>query len=162
MMRIVALVAGAAALFLVGATQVPAHVRLPVSSIVLGAVVSQPFGCTPLELEPFDPSCPSHHVHTGIDLATRSGTPVHSATSGVVITGFDPTGAGDFVAVIVDARVRILYCHLSGFAVRAGDSVTPGEVIGYVGATGLATGPHVHLQVDVAGVPVDPARFLGS
>ena len=161
-MRILAAAAGMIALFLVGATQVPAHVRLPVSSVVLGAVVSQPFGCTSLELEPFSPTCPSHHLHTGIDLAAPSGTSVHSATSGVAVTGFDPAGAGDYVAVLVDSRVRILYCHLSAFAVRSGDSVTPGQVIGYVGATGLATGPHVHLQVDVAGHPVDPSVLLGS
>jgi len=46
--------------------------------------------------------------------------------------------------------------------VRSGDAVVAGQVIGYVGATGLATGPHVHLQVDVDDVPVDPALFLAS
>ncbi|HKW59697.1 MAG TPA: M23 family metallopeptidase [Candidatus Dormibacteraeota bacterium] len=161
-MRALALAAGCVAMFLVGAAQVPSHVQLSVSSVVWGAVVTQPFGCTTLQLEPFDASCPSHHVHTGIDLAAPSGTDVHSATAGVALTGSDPEGAGNFVAVLVDARVRVLYCHLSAFAVRSGDSVWPGEVIGYVGATGLATGPHVHLQVDIAGVPVDPAKFLRS
>jgi murein DD-endopeptidase MepM/ murein hydrolase activator NlpD len=46
--------------------------------------------------------------------------------------------------------------------VSAGQQVAPGQLIGLVGATGLATGPHVHLQVDVDGVPVDPVSFLGS
>lgn len=161
-MRTFALAAGSIALFLIGSTQVPAQVRLPVAAVVSGAVMTQPFGCTTLELEPFDPSCPSHHFHTGIDLAAPLGTEVRSATSGVVLTGHDDLGAGNFVAVTVDARVRVLYCHLSSFAVRTGDAVSPGQVIGYVGATGLATGPHVHLQVNVAGVPVDPTAFLGS
>ena len=162
MKRGIAFVAAVLGVFLIGATQVPSHTRLPISSVVVGAVVTQPFGCTPLELEPFDRSCPSHHFHTGVDLAAATGTPVRSATSGVAVKGFDPAGAGNFVEVFVDAHVRILYCHLSGFAVAAGAAVSPGEVIGYVGATGLATGPHVHLQVDVDGVPVDPALFLGS
>ena len=162
MTRILGATAAALAVFLVGATQVQSHVRLPVAAVVVGATVTQPFGCTTLVLEPFDPTCPSHHVHTGIDLAAPTGTQVHSATAGSAATGFDPNGAGNFVEVFVDAHVRVLYCHLSAFAVRTGDPVSPGEVIGLVGATGLATGPHVHLQVDVDGIPVDPAVFLGS
>jgi murein DD-endopeptidase MepM/ murein hydrolase activator NlpD len=159
-MRVLALAAAAAALFLVGAAEVPSHVRLPVAAVVVGATITQPFGCTTLTLEPFDPTCPTLHIHTGIDLAAPTGVEVHSATAGTAVVGLDPYGAGNYVAVAVDAHVRILYCHLSAFAVRSGDTVSPGEVIGYVGATGLATGPHVHLQVDVGGVPVDPAKFL--
>ena len=161
-MRLLVAATATVAVFLVGATQMPSHVRLPVTTVVVGAVVTQPFGCTPLELEPFDPSCPSHHVHTGVDLAARTGEDVHSATSGAAVTGYDAAGAGNYVAVIAGGRVRILYCHLAGFAVRSGDPVAAGEVIGFVGATGLATGPHVHLQVDVDGRPVDPQVFLGS
>ena len=162
MIRLIGVAAAAVAVFLVGATQVPSEVRLPVSAVVPGAVVTQPFGCTPLELEPVDPSCPSHHTHTGIDLAAPLGTEVHAATSGTAATGFDPAGAGNFVAVWFGAHVRVLYCHLSAFAVSPGELVVAGQVIGYVGETGLATGPHVHLQVDVDGVPVDPAVFLAS
>jgi murein DD-endopeptidase MepM/ murein hydrolase activator NlpD len=115
-----------------------------------------------LTLEPFDASCPSHHTHTGIDLAAPQGTEVRAATTGAVRTGFDAAGAGNFVEVVFDAHVRVLYCHLEAFAVRSGEVVTAGQVIGFVGATGLATGPHVHLQVDIDGVPVDPALFLAS
>lgn len=161
-MRRLAIAAGSVALFLVGATQVPTHERLPVSAVVIGAAVTQAFGCTTLELEPLDLSCPSRHFHTGVDLAAPLGVKVHSATAGVAITGFDPTGAGEYVLVIVDARTRVLYCHLSAFAVGSGASVSPGQVIGFVGQTGLATGPHVHLQVDVGGAPVDPVSFLRS
>jgi murein DD-endopeptidase MepM/ murein hydrolase activator NlpD len=160
--RVLAIAGAALALFLAGAAEVPSHLRLHVMSVVAGATVTQPFGCTSLELEPFDPSCPSRHFHTGVDLAAPTGREVHSATSGIAIKGFDGAGAGNFVEVIVDAHTRVLYCHLSAFAVGSGDVVTPGEVIGFVGATGLATGPHVHLQVDVDGVPVDPAAVLGS
>jgi murein DD-endopeptidase MepM/ murein hydrolase activator NlpD len=161
-MRLLAILASALVIWLVTATQVPVHIRLHVSSVVLGAVVTQAFGCTNLELEPFDPSCPSHHTHTGIDLAARMGAEVFSATAGTVITGYDGGGAGNFVRVLVDDHVRILYCHLSAFTVATGDVVTPGELIGLVGASGLATGPHVHLQVDIDGQPVDPTWYLAS
>ena len=162
MTRLIALMGAAAAVFLVGATQVPSSVRLPVVAVVVGAVVTQPFGCTTLQLEPFDRACPSHHVHTGIDLAAPLGTEVRAAAPGLALTGYDAAGAGNYVEILVDSHVRILYCHLSAFAVRAWDRVAAGQVIGLVGATGLATGPHVHLQVDVDGVPVDPALFLAS
>jgi len=124
--------------------------------------VTQPFGCTDVDLEPYDPTCPTRHFHTGIDLAASEGTPVYSATDGTAHTGSDPMGAGNFISVVVDAHVRVVYCHLSAFRVGSGQQVAPGQLIGLVGATGLATGPHVHLQVDVDGVPVDPASFLGS
>ena len=81
MIRILAVAAVSLALFLVGATQVQSHVRLPVAAVVVGATVTQPFGCTPLALEPYDPTCASHHTHTGIDLAAPTGTQVHSATA---------------------------------------------------------------------------------
>ena len=161
-MRLLAIVALGVTLWLVAATQVPVHIRLPVAGVVLGAAVTQPFGCTTLELEPFDALCPWHHTHTGIDLAAPAGTEVHSATDGVALVGFDPAGAGNFVVVTVDAHVRVLYCHLAAFRVAAGQAVTPGQVVGLLGATGLATGPHVHLQVNVDGHQVDPVPFLDS
>ncbi|HKB19299.1 MAG TPA: M23 family metallopeptidase [Candidatus Dormibacteraeota bacterium] len=161
-MRLLAIVALGVTVWLVAATQVPVHIRLPVEAVVIGATVSQPFGCTTFDLEPFDALCPWHHIHTGIDLAAPAGTEVHSATEGIAMVGFDPAGAGNFVAVTVDAHVRVLYCHLAAFRVAAGQAVTPGQVVGLLGATGLATGPHVHLQVNVDGRPVDPVPFLAS
>ena len=162
MIRVLLIASLAIVTWLVAATQVPSHERLPVEGVVFGATVTQPFGCTSLDLEPFDPNCPSRHIHTGIDLAAPVGTDVYSATGGTAVLGYDPAGAGEYVEVIVDAHVRVLYCHLSAFRVAIGQEVTAGQLIGLVGATGLATGPHVHLQVDVDGVPVDPAPFLAS
>ena len=158
----VGMVAGAALVWVVVAAQVPSHERLPVAGVVPGAVVSQPFGCTSLALEPYDPFCAGRHVHTGIDLAAPVGAEVHSATAGTAHDGFDPNGAGNYVAVVFDAHTRIYYCHLSQFRVRSGELVSPDQVIGLVGATGLATGPHVHFEVQVDGTSVDPARWLAS
>ena len=160
-MRWLAMGAAALGVWLIVAAQVPYHARIGLGGVVAGAVVTQPFGCTTLVLEPYDELCASHHTHTGVDLAAAAGTDLHSATYGIAFTGYDPAGAGNFVAVMEDAHVRVLYCHLSVFRVRSGDAVTPGQVIGLVGATGLATGPHVHFQVDVDGVPIDPAAWLG-
>jgi murein DD-endopeptidase MepM/ murein hydrolase activator NlpD len=162
MIRVLVIGALALVTWLVAATEVPSHVRLPVGAVVVGAVVTQPFGCTDVALEPYDPNCPSRHFHTGIDLAAPMGTAVYSATGGSALTGYDPAGAGEFVSVSVDSHVRVLYCHLSAFRVDSGQLVSPGQLIGLVGETGLATGPHVHLQVDVDGIPIDPATFLGS
>jgi murein DD-endopeptidase MepM/ murein hydrolase activator NlpD len=157
------LIASAAVLaWLCAASQLVDQTRLPIDVIVDRAVITQPFGCTTVELEPFDPLCPSRHVHTGIDLAAPAGTPVHSATSGVAQIGYDMAGAGLFVAVKFGSNVRVLYCHLFTTAIHSGESVEPGEVIGTVGSSGLATGPHVHFEVQVDGRSVDPAVWLSA
>ena len=144
------------------ASQLVDQTRLPVGAIVDGAVLTQPFGCTTLDLEPFDPLCPSRHVHTGIDLASPAGTLVNSAASGVVHVGYDQSGAGLFVAVNFGAHVRVLYCHLFTAAVRSGQMVETGQAIGTIGASGLATGPHLHFEVQVDGRSVDPVRWLST
>lgn len=161
-LRIAGLVAVAAAVWLVAASQIPSHLKLPLAGVVVGAVVTQPFGCTSLELEPFDPFCPGRHIHTGIDLASATGTPVHSATAGTVHFGFDAGGAGLYVVVTADAHARLFYCHLSAITVRDGQPVTPGQVVGNVGSTGMATGPHVHFEIQVDRASVDPATWLAS
>jgi murein DD-endopeptidase MepM/ murein hydrolase activator NlpD len=136
--------------------------RLPLASIVPGAVLTLPFGCTSLDLEPFDPLCPGLHIHTGVDLAAPAGTAVHAASMGIAHAGFDPGGAGLYVAVAAGEHVRLLYCHLSQVLIVAGESVTPGQVIGEVGATGLATGAHLHFEVQLDGRAVDPISWLAS
>ncbi len=162
LLRLLALAACGALVWMVGLAGVPSQTRLPVEGVVIGSSLSQGFGCTDLELEPFSEWCPAHHFHSGIDLAAPVGAEVLSATSGVASTGDDPAGAGRYVVIRFDRRTRILYCHLSTIRVRSGMEVEPGQVIGTVGATGLATGPHLHLEVDVAGVPVDPTAWLAA
>jgi murein DD-endopeptidase MepM/ murein hydrolase activator NlpD len=160
--RVVGMVAGAALVWVVVAAQVPSHERLPIAGVVAGAVITQPFGCTNFALEPYDPFCAGRHIHTGIDLAAPMGTPVHSATAGIARVGMDPEGAGIYVVVAVDAHVRIFYCHLSAVSVTNGQTVAPGEVVGTLGESGRATGPHVHFEVQVDGTSVDPAAWLAS
>ncbi len=161
-LRVAGVIAGAAVVWLVVAAQLPSHVRLPLAGIVVGAVITQPFGCTTFELEPYDPFCPGRHVHTGVDLAASMGTPVHSATAGTAHVGFDPNGAGNYVVVTVDAHVRVFYCHLSAIGVVNGQVVTAGQVIAALGQSGRATGPHVHFEVQVDATSVDPVAWLAS
>ncbi|HEV2217577.1 MAG TPA: M23 family metallopeptidase [Candidatus Dormibacteraeota bacterium] len=161
-LRIVLLGSAVGLAWMFAASQLVDQARLPLDAIVEGAVLTQPFGCTTLELEPFDPLCPSRHVHTGVDLAAPAGTLVHSATSGVARVGYDAAGAGLYVAVSVGGDVRILYCHLFSTAVNSGEQVVAGQVIGTIGSSGLATGPHLHFEVQVDGRPVDPALWLAA
>ncbi len=158
----VAVCLAAASIWVVGASRVAEHEKLKLAGIVPGAVMTQPFGCSTLVLEPFDPRCPTHHVHTGVDLAAPAGTPVHAAAAGSATVGFDPGGCGLFVAVAFDSHVRVLYCHLSMTDVAGTQSVMTGQVIGEVGSTGLSTGAHLHFEVQVDGRAVDPVVWLAS
>lgn len=159
-LRVVAIGAAIGVVWTLAASRVVDQQRLPLEAVVPGAVITQPFGCTTLTLEPFDPMCPSRHVHTGVDLAAPAGTPVQAATGGVASIAYDGAGAGLFVAVSYGRDVRILYCHLFTTAVASGEAVTAGQTIGTVGSSGLATGPHVHFEIQVAGRSVDPAQWL--
>jgi murein DD-endopeptidase MepM/ murein hydrolase activator NlpD len=160
--RAAAVLGVAALVWAVGASQIPTHMRLSLASVVMGAVVTQPFGCTYLELEPYAPYCPGRHVHTGIDLAAKLGTAVYSATAGTARVGFDPNGAGNYVVVNVDAHARVIYCHLSAIGVVNGQAVTAGQIIGTLGSTGMSTGPHLHFEVQVDGRSIDPIPWLAS
>jgi murein DD-endopeptidase MepM/ murein hydrolase activator NlpD len=161
-LRIIGMVVGGAMVWVVAASQVPTHLKLPLAGVVVGAVITQPFGCTSFELEPYDPFCPGRHVHTGIDLAASMGTPVHSATSGTARVGFDPEGAGNYVMVTVDSHLRVFYCHLSSIAVANGKAVSAGDVIGALGSSGNSTGPHLHFEIQRDGSSIDPAVWLAS
>lgn len=161
-LRVAGICAAAGLIWIVGASRVPSHEKLPLTAIVPGAVMTQPFGCSPLILEPFDPYCPSHHIHTGVDLAAPEGTPVHAAAGGTASVGFDPAGAGLYVAVVADGHTRALYCHLSAVVVSDAQRVATGDVIGEVGESGLATGPHLHFEVQVDGRAVDPVVWLAQ
>lgn len=101
----------------------------------------------------------SSGYHTGLDFAVASGTPIHAIASGTIESmGYEGSYGNQTVMTLEDGT-EIWYCHQTGFAsgVGPGDTVTAGEVIGYVGSTGNSTGPHVHIEVRPGGGdPVDP------
>ena len=106
----------------------------------------------------FHPILRRWRAHRGVDYAADSGTPVQATGSGVVIR----RGWGDSYGRVIDVRhpngFLTRYAHLSGWArgSAVGSRVTQGQVIGYVGMTGLATGPHLHYEMHVGGRAVDP------
>ena len=103
--------------------------------------------------------------HAGTDYAAAPGTPVMAAGNGVVLRAGRAGGYGNLVELRHANGITTRYAHLRGFArgVRAGVRVTQGDVIGYVGSTGLSSGPHLHYEFRVNGEPRDPRRLdLGN
>jgi murein DD-endopeptidase MepM/ murein hydrolase activator NlpD len=99
--------------------------------------------------------------HTGIDLAAPYGTPIVAAKSGQVeVAGWSSMGYGFHVVLDHGGGVETLYAHMSRIAVRPGQWVEAGDLIGYVGSTGWSTGPHLHFEVRVNGVPRNPLAYL--
>ena len=99
-------------------------------------------------------------MHSGVDFSSGMGAPVRAAASGVVVSANYQTGYGNAVVINHGGGVATLYAHLSAFNVRAGQTVTASMRIASVGSTGYATGPHLHFEVRVNGVPVDPLGWL--
>ena len=100
-------------------------------------------------------------AHLGIDYAAPTGTPVWAAASGVITSRGDAGGAGNMVLLKHDGGIETAYMHLSKFAdgQKVGQRVAAKTVIGYVGATGLATGPHLHFGVKQNGAFIDPTKL---
>ena len=98
--------------------------------------------------------------HTGIDIDAPYGSPVRAAGDGDVTGGSTGSGYGREVIINHGHGVETIYAHLSAIAVVAGQHVTRGQVIGYVGQSGRATGPHLHYEVRVHNVPVNPHKYL--
>ena len=100
--------------------------------------------------------------HDGVDIPAPSGTPVLAAASGQVAeAGWDESD-GNYVLLAHDGDRTTRYGHLSSVSVAAGEAVSAGQAIGTVGATGMATGPHLHLELTVGGVLTDPLEAYPS
>ena len=100
--------------------------------------------------------------HTAVDYAAPTGTPVHAIGDGTVTKcGWDPTGGGNRIRIKHNMGYESSYMHLSKFAsgIRVGTRVTQGQLIGYVGATGTATGPHLDFRIWEKGRPIDPLKL---
>ena len=91
-----------------------------------------------------------------MDIGAPSGTPIKAAEAGVVIHAAPWGGYGNCIIIDHGGGVSTLYAHCSSLAVGNGRQVTQGQVVGYVGSTGLSTGPHLHFEVRRNGTPVNP------
>ena len=126
---------------------------LPVCPIRLTAPAAGPY------TDLFGPR--GNRFHSGIDYPGATGTPVLAAASGrVTFAGWSFGGWGYLVAIAHGGGVRTLYSHLSRVGVRVGQQVAAGQRIGRIGASGHATGPHLHFEVRLRGAAVDPLTGL--
>jgi murein DD-endopeptidase MepM/ murein hydrolase activator NlpD len=98
--------------------------------------------------------------HRGIDIGAAYGSPVAAAASGVIVTADYLGTYGNIVIIDHLDGISTVYAHLSGFAVGTGEQVEQGQVVGWIGLTGLTTGPHLHFEVRVSGDFVDPLQWL--
>jgi murein DD-endopeptidase MepM/ murein hydrolase activator NlpD len=100
--------------------------------------------------------------HAGIDIDAPNGTPVRATADGEVAAADMVAGYGREIILDHGHDVQTVYGHLSNIAVMAGQHVIRGQVIGFVGQSGRATGPHLHYEVRVHKVPVNPHKYLRS
>lgn len=117
---------------------------------VYGARVSSSFGMR------FHPILGFNKMHTGIDFAAPTGTPIQAAGDGIVEDAKWWGGYGRWVRIAHNKDWETGYGHMSAIAVRPGQHVTQGQIIGYVGTTGRSTGPHLHFEVWQNHHPIDP------
>ncbi len=129
----------------------------------LGGVITQEYGCTGVAWEPPLGNC--SHYHNGIDIAAPIGSPVRASGDGVVVFAgynpYDPYPKAVIVIIAHSTALQTWYAHLEpGVAVHAGQRVSQGQVIGYVGMTGRTSGPHLHWMVDLNDIFSNPRLFL--
>jgi murein DD-endopeptidase MepM/ murein hydrolase activator NlpD len=129
----------------VGGGEASQAMRMPVSGRV-----SSPFG------ERFHPILGYARMHDGVDLAAAAGTPIVAAADGRITSAGWHGGYGRAVSIAHANGVQTTYGHMSRIAANPGEQVHRGQVIGYVGSSGLSTGPHLHFEVTRNGRPVNP------
>jgi len=116
--------------------------------------LSSPFGWRD------DPFTQKRTFHYGIDIATQSGNPVAATADGIVVAVKTEKIGGKTILISHRFGYQSVYCHLSKFLVRSGQKIKRGDVIGLVGRTGKARGPHVHYEIRVNNKPVNPYYYL--
>ena len=109
-----------------------------------------------------DTTAAAGEEHAGIDIAVPVGSYVRTSRGGVVLETGDEAAYGLYVKVMHDAGISSLYAHNSWLFVSAGDSVEIGEVIALSGNSGRSTAPHLHLEIEREGLPVDPLDYLAE
>lgn len=126
---------------------------------IKGAPIIQKFGPTSFAVEP--PYDGYLHFHTGVDILAGYGTPIAAAAGGTV-TAVGPVAYFGIRVEVTDSYGLVeIYAHMSEVSVAVGQFVQQGDRVGLVGSTGLSIGSHLHLQMEIGGVPVDPMPLPG-
>jgi murein DD-endopeptidase MepM/ murein hydrolase activator NlpD len=107
-----------------------------------------------------DPFTGQKAFHRGLDFMADAGTPILAAADGIVTQAERMPDYGNIVRVDHGFGLDTRYAHVSGFLVKVGDRVSKGQPIATVGSTGRSTGPHLHYEVRLNGVPLDPRNYL--
>ncbi|PYT68941.1 MAG: M23 family peptidase [Acidobacteria bacterium] len=112
--------------------------------------------------ERLDPFSGEGAFHTGVDVASDYGAPVHATADGIVTIAENHAGYGRLVVIDHGFGITTWYAHLSAFSAVVGSRVKRGEVVGYTGISGRSTGPHVHYEVRMNNAPINPWRYMKS
>lgn len=126
----------------------------PSGSPIQAAYNSSSYGWRP------DPFTGQKAFHRGLDFTAENGTTVYAAADGIVTQAERVPDYGNIVRVDHGFGLDTRYAHLSEFLVKVGDRVSKGQPIANVGSTGRSTGPHLHYEVRLNGVPLDPRKYL--
>ena len=122
---------------------------------VSGYTLTSPFGMR------MHPVLGYERMHNGIDMACAQGTPIYATRAGQVTTAsYQAGGAGYYVSINHLDGFSSIYMHMTHYVVSAGQSVSQGQLIGYVGSTGVSTGPHLHFGISYAGSYVNPLAYI--
>ena len=122
---------------------------------VSGARLTSPFG------QRLHPVLKVYRMHNGIDLAIARGTPIYATRAGKVTrTAYQAGGAGNYVSINHLDGFSSIYMHMTHYVVKEGQTVSAGQLIGYVGSTGISTGPHLHFGISYAGTYVNPLAYI--
>ena len=130
------------------------NMLVPTQQPVTDASVGSSFGWR------IDPITGSSALHTGLDFQASQGTPIVAAAGGVVVTQEIHSAYGNMIEIDHGNDLITRYAHASRAFVKRGDLIKRGQKIAEVGTTGRSTGPHLHFEVWVQGVPQDPQKFL--
>lgn len=122
---------------------------------VSGYTITSPFGMR------IHPILGYARMHYGIDMACPQGTPIYATRAGTVTAAaYQAGGAGNYVSINHGDGFASVYMHMTHYVVSAGQTVSAGQLIGYVGSTGLSTGPHLHFGISYAGTYVNPLAYI--
>ena len=128
--------------------------EISLSKPVMAGVITSTFG------ERVDPFGTQTEFHKGLDIADNLGTPIYSAESGKVIVSDYNKYAGNYIIIEHSGNVKTRYLHCSELLVKEGDSVEKGDKIALMGSTGNSTGPHLHFEVHINDVAVNPSEYF--